>query len=38
MGSKQFAVIVDEAHSSQSGSSADKLNEAIGNKGEDLML
>ncbi|WP_428069054.1 type I restriction endonuclease subunit R [Chryseobacterium gambrini] len=35
MGSKQFAVIIDEAHSSQSGSSADKLNEAIGNKGED---
>lgn len=35
MSSKQFAVIVDEAHSSQSGSSADKLNEAIGNTGED---
>ena len=35
MSNKQFAVIVDEAHSSQSGSSADKLNEAIGNKGED---
>lgn len=35
MGSKQFAVIIDEAHSSQSGSSADKLNESIGNKGED---
>lgn len=35
MGSKQFAVIIDEAHSSQSGSSADKLNETIGNKGED---
>lgn len=35
MSGKQFAVIVDEAHSSQSGSSADKLNEAIGNKGED---
>lgn len=35
MGNKQFAVIIDEAHSSQSGSSADKLNEAIGNKGED---
>ncbi|WP_312400136.1 DEAD/DEAH box helicase family protein [Chryseobacterium sp.] len=35
MSHKQFAVIVDEAHSSQSGSSADKLNEAIGNTGED---
>ncbi|MFX7977208.1 DEAD/DEAH box helicase family protein, partial [Acinetobacter baumannii] len=35
MGSKQFAIIIDEAHSSQSGSSADKLNESIGNKGED---
>lgn len=35
MSSKQFAVIVDEAHSSQSGRSADKLNEAIGNTGED---
>jgi len=35
MNNKQFAVIVDEAHSSQSGSSADKLNQAIGNKGED---
>lgn len=35
MSNKQFAVIVDEAHSSQSGSSADKLNEVIGNKGED---
>lgn len=35
MSGKQFAVIIDEAHSSQSGTSADKLNEAIGNKGED---
>ncbi|MFC3756084.1 type I restriction endonuclease subunit R [Chryseobacterium tructae] len=35
MSGKQFAVIVDEAHSSQSGTAADKLNEAIGNKGED---
>lgn len=35
MSNKQFAVIIDEAHSSQSGSSADKLNEAIGNTGED---
>ena len=35
MSNMQFAVIVDEAHSSQSGRSADKLNEAIGNTGED---
>lgn len=35
MSNKQFAVIIDEAHSSQSGTSADKLNEAIGNKNED---
>lgn len=35
MSGKQFAVIIDEAHSSQSGTSADKLNEAIGNTGED---
>lgn len=35
MSNRQFAVIIDEAHSSQSGSSADKLNEAIGNTGED---
>ena len=35
MSNKQLAVIVDEAHSSQSGRSADKLNEAIGNTGED---
>ncbi|MCH5598248.1 type I restriction endonuclease subunit R [Niabella ginsengisoli] len=35
MSHKQFAVIVDEAHSSQSGTSADKLNEAIGNADED---
>ncbi|HUH36295.1 MAG TPA: DEAD/DEAH box helicase family protein [Moheibacter sp.] len=35
MSNKQFAVIIDEAHSSQSGTSADKLNEAIGSKGED---
>ncbi|WP_413512881.1 type I restriction endonuclease subunit R [Myroides odoratus] len=36
MSNKQFAVIIDEAHSSQSGTSADKLNEAIGNKGEEV--
>lgn len=35
MSGKQFAVIVDEAHSSQSGSAADGLNKAIGNNGED---
>lgn len=35
MSNKQFAVIIDEAHSSQSGTSADKLNEAIGNKGDE---
>ena len=29
MSDKQFAVLVDEAHSSQSGSSADKLNQAL---------
>ncbi len=33
MANRSFAVIIDEAHSSQSGSSADSLNEAIG--GED---
>ena len=38
MSNKQFAVIIDEAHSSQSGTSADKLNEAIGNKGEDADI
>lgn len=36
MSGKQFAIIIDEAHSSQSGSTADKLNETIGNKGEDI--
>src|SRR5690554_4012704 len=35
MSNKQFAVIIDEAHSSQSGTSADKLNEAIGNRGDE---
>lgn len=35
MSNKQFAVLVDEAHSSQSGSSADKLNQALG-ANEDL--
>jgi type I restriction enzyme R subunit len=35
MSDKQFAVLVDEAHSSQSGSSADKLNRALG-ASEDL--
>jgi len=30
---KRFAVIIDEAHSSQSGSAADNLNRAMGNNG-----
>ena len=34
-GDKQFAVIIDEAHSSQSGSAHDNMNRAIG-KTEDL--
>ncbi len=33
---KRFAVIIDEAHSSQSGMSHDTMNTAIGKKGEDL--
>lgn len=32
MSNKRFAVIIDEAHSSQSGSAADDLNRVIGNK------
>lgn len=32
MSSKRFAVIIDEAHSSQSGTAAGKMNEAMGNK------
>jgi len=32
---KRFAVIIDEAHSSQSGSSASKMNQAMGNSSED---
>ena len=35
LGDKQFAVIIDEAHSSQSGSAHDNMNRAIG-KTEDL--
>lgn len=35
MSNKQFAVIIDEAHSSQSGTSADNLNRALGSN-EDL--
>lgn len=31
LGHKRFAVIIDEAHSSQSGSAAGKMNEAMGN-------
>ncbi len=33
---KRFAVIIDEAHSSQSGSAHDKMNEAMGSKDEDI--
>lgn len=32
---KRFAVIIDEAHSSQSGSAADNMNQAMGNNKED---
>lgn len=32
---KRFAVIIDEAHSSQSGSAADNMNRAMGNNEED---
>jgi type I restriction enzyme R subunit len=32
---KRFAVIIDEAHSSQSGSAADNMNRAMGNDGAD---
>lgn len=32
---KRFAVIIDEAHSSQSGSAADNLNRAMGNTGSE---
>jgi type I restriction enzyme R subunit len=32
---KRFAVIIDEAHSSQSGSAADNLNRAMGNSGNE---
>lgn len=35
MSDKNFAVLIDEAHSSQSGSSADDLNKAIGVKSDD---
>lgn len=35
MSNKQFAVIIDEAHSSQSGTSADNLNRALGSN-EDI--
>lgn len=35
---KRFAVIIDEAHSSQSGSAADNMNRAMGgNTGEDIV-
>jgi type I restriction enzyme R subunit len=32
---KRFAVIIDEAHSSQSGSAADNMNKAMGNSGDE---
>lgn len=32
---KRFAVIIDEAHGSQSGSAAGKMNQAMGNNGEE---
>lgn len=35
MSDKRFAVIIDEAHSSQGGTAADTLNEAMGNYNED---
>jgi type I restriction enzyme R subunit len=35
MSEKTFAVILDEAHSSQSGQAADKLNMSLGGNGED---
>lgn len=35
MSDKRFAVIIDEAHSSQSGLAADNMNRAIGHAGED---
>lgn len=35
MNDKRFAVIIDEAHSSQSGSTADKMNQVLGNNKED---
>lgn len=35
LSSKTFAVIIDEAHSSQGGTSAGKLNQAMGNSPED---
>ncbi|MFB5946725.1 type I restriction endonuclease subunit R [Albibacterium profundi] len=31
MGDKRFAIIIDEAHSSQGGSAADKMNQVLGN-------
>lgn len=34
MGDRNFAVIIDEAHSSQSGVSADKMNQAMGSNAE----
>src|SRR5690625_3787388 len=36
LSNKQFAVIIDEAHSSQSGTTADNLNRALGNTEEEV--
>lgn len=36
MSNKQFGVIIDEAHSSQSGTTADNLNRALGDTDEEL--
>ena len=35
LSNKRFAVIIDEAHSSQSGSASDKMNQAMGNSIDD---
>jgi type I restriction enzyme R subunit len=35
LSNKRFAVIIDEAHSSQSGTAHDKMNRVMGNDGED---
>lgn len=37
LSSKRFAVIIDEAHSSQSGSAADKLNQTLGSDEDEVQ-